>query len=204
MSDEVATNPWRFNPTIGSNIWDDKLTGQMTVLFSEQADWIFARVAKLPHVKFDLLNEGCFLRAHEVARILDLNDVKTLKIFVRPARGEGHYDIQSRTTRQTVSWKYHVAVAVAVAGDQEEPVRLMIIDPSLSDDLLPVGEWLNHFHGINAVDTGSEVYFADPGQWGPPWLTESVGDQAFTWNIASKNLSVLEELTNNSILDEDL
>lgn len=100
----------------------------------------FASVARQPHIPFHYHGNGCWVRAHEMCRLIeesfDVNpDDVVGKVWMIPGRPFRLRSVNSPTC--SVEWRYHVAPLVNVDH------TLKVIDPVLAGGLTTVGEWIS-------------------------------------------------------------
>jgi hypothetical protein len=139
----------------GVPVWERQpvATVEATRLTPDVALHVFQVMAAQPDIAFEFKADGCYARAHiMIERMSNLFHVHSRKVwaFARSFRGlrpvpavEALPD--SLTVRlsggQCIDWCYHVAPLVTVTdlrGDQID----YVIDPSLFDRPVTVGEWM--------------------------------------------------------------
>jgi hypothetical protein len=105
-------------------------------LTQAQAEALFKDLAGQKHIPFNWPADGCYARAHEMRRLMDLKGVESAKTF-----NYGNLSvIDPKIPDGGVSWGYHVAPTIEVQGKDGKPVT-MVIDPSLSDKPMTNEEW---------------------------------------------------------------
>lgn len=102
-----------------------------------QADALFKELSdpnnKIP---FNWPRDGCYARAHEMRRLMEAKGVESEKIFIY-----GKLEVKSEALDgETINWGYHVAPTIQVQGADGKPTP-MVIDPSLSKELLTPQQW---------------------------------------------------------------
>jgi hypothetical protein len=106
----------------------------------------------IEQVPFDHPDDGCFARAHHMAKQVLAAGFPCKKIFAHktPYAGERPLQVVSEVgfggranAPVEVTWLYHVAIALDVV-DEHGGVREMVIDPSTSPDApISTAEWLS-------------------------------------------------------------
>jgi len=100
----------------------------------KKANELFESMKNMDSIEWNYTRDGCFARAHLMARELERKGVKVGKIW---ARG----DLSAVLDGQKESWFYHVAPVIYVknkSGDVEE----FVIDPALGKRPLSKKDWL--------------------------------------------------------------
>lgn len=107
------------------------------VLTEEEARQVFDFLKNQADIPFRYPEDGCYARAHEMARLLELNGISSRKVFVF-----GNLSVKTpNAARGKVSWWYHVAPYVRVRQADGTVVE-KVVDPSLfSDGARSVAEW---------------------------------------------------------------
>ncbi|HAZ12977.1 MAG: hypothetical protein A2X86_09315 [Bdellovibrionales bacterium GWA2_49_15] len=110
-----------------------KLDGKikLTVLSPTRAQKLFDTFKANDKIPFRYTEDGCFARAHRMARMAGMRFIKVGKVFI-----SGHLD---PFPDDDWAWRYHVAPVVAVS--QNENIQLMVMDPSMFDHPVSVVEW---------------------------------------------------------------
>lgn len=104
---------------------------KLSVLTTKEAENFFNRVQKKKTIPFDYSKDGCYARAHRMARIAQRHGIRVAKIFI-----DGSLD---PFLNDGWSWRYHVAPVVAVKENKK--IKLMVIDPSLFKRPVSVSDW---------------------------------------------------------------
>lgn len=132
------TDPCRYGErTLGTAVLSDYRGEDINVsLVSESlAQELFDKVAKKEHIPFGYPEDGCYARAHEMARILEKEGVITAKAFI-----EGDLRVEtSNSPKGYVEWWYHVAPIIQVEVDGKQ--QPYVIDPSIFDKPVPIEQW---------------------------------------------------------------
>lgn len=102
----------------------------------EYLDEIFDFLASQKHIPFNYPEDGCYARAHEMARLMEEKGIASGKTFI-----EGSLRVETQNSpKGYVEWWYHVAPIVAVKKSDGTEV-VYVIDPSIFDKPVPVVEW---------------------------------------------------------------
>jgi hypothetical protein len=99
----------------------------------EKARELLERVKKMQDIRFDHTEAGCEARAHVIANRLKGEGIPAEKVWLT---GELH-----NKKKPLEMWQFHVATVVPVRGKGGKTDK-MVIDPTLSPDLLTVDEWV--------------------------------------------------------------
>lgn len=113
-----------------------KLRDEVSV---EESEELFRFVAGLPHIPWRHVEGGCFARAHEVSRILELNRISSRKVFAA-----GSFMIPSRYPIGIKSWSFHTAAVIRVR-EADGSKTLKVLDPSLKNGPVTLSEWMAAF-----------------------------------------------------------
>lgn len=109
----------------------------ISVLTPRKAKELFNEMKNQKHIPFCEVRDGCYVRAHEMARLLEERGVITKKAFI-----EGRLIVETpHTPSGVVMWNYHVAPVVNVRVNGRE--ELYVFDPSIFDKPVPIEEWHN-------------------------------------------------------------
>lgn len=116
----------------------------VSVVDPEYVQKLFEKVAKDDKIPYKFADNGCYARAHQIARTLEASGVITGKYFLGAhekfkVKVPGHI-------RGEVEWDYHVASLVMVREKNGTDVPY-IIDPSLFTKAVPVKEWIAKISG---------------------------------------------------------
>jgi hypothetical protein len=120
------------------------------VLTVNEAKRLFAFLRDQKHIPFHYPEDGCYARAHEMARILELNGVTSRKVFIF-----GNLSVKTNWAPSgATNWWYHVAptVKVRLANKTEED---WVIDPSILNDPKPINNWATLQTTAKCEDTTS-------------------------------------------------
>lgn len=109
---------------------------------------LFEKAARLPGISYGFVDDGCYARAHAIARKLEEEGVLVGKIFttgelaaLRPIAGPAlRQKDGTEVPDRYVRWNYHVAPFVMVdTGGRRE---IHVLDPSLFQGPVKVQEWM--------------------------------------------------------------
>jgi uncharacterized Zn-binding protein involved in type VI secretion len=147
---------------------------KVAVLSEKAANWMHQFMAQQEDIPFAHAQDGCYARAHEMARILEQNfNVEVQKKFVYgnllPEAGKVTYlDPVTGIAKvgSPINWNYHVAPMVKGVDGAGKAVNY-VIDPSISPKtVLKEGEWTKLSAGrgtISAERTApSDVFYTSP------------------------------------------
>jgi glutaminase-like protein len=127
------------------------------ILDLNQAQEVFNRMATLPDIAWNYVDEGCYARCHLMVDVLveERNQCGQVWAF---ANGEL---LHVRTPHHYVQWKYHVAPTVRVrtnAGEYD-----LVLDPALFRAPVTVQRWLSVMQRRKSTSH--------------PWVCQTVPDQ---------------------------
>lgn len=108
----------------------------ISVLGQDQANELFRKFVQNKEIPFKYPVDGCYARAHEMARMAEKEQVFMGKIYA-----EGF--LQAKTNFQKypiVNWGWHVA-PIAYVKQADNRAELMVFDPSLFGKPVSVEEW---------------------------------------------------------------
>lgn len=108
----------------------------ITVMNDEFAIKIFQEMTVQGKIPFGFPEDGCYARAHEMARLLEKRKVLTAKVF---ALGKFRIDTE-KAKNGSVTWGFHVAPVIEVDDGKEK--HLWVIDPSLFYEPVSLEAWL--------------------------------------------------------------
>jgi hypothetical protein len=159
----------------GLSSMSGKFRSLTTTISEADAQTLHALMASDSTVTFKYLKDGCDARAEIMVHNLLERGVMPSKVWLFPPEGE-HLEFQvSHGRRQTIRWKFHVAVAIVVRMTDGR-VQKMVIDPSFYDRPVPVEEWASLGRGrARLVETRlGESPWTEGGNGYNPYL--SLGD----------------------------
>lgn len=114
---------------LGTRKWDIKLER----LTQDEAQELFDDLKSRDTIPFDYTRDGCYARAHRMARIAMWKKINVGKIFI-----VGDLD---PFTNDNWTWRYHVAPFVVV--DMNGIDQIFVMDPSMFNTPVLVHEWVN-------------------------------------------------------------
>ena len=123
--------------TLLKDIHGDKI--EISLMSLAKATELFNFLSDQKEIPFDYPDDGCYARAHKMAKLLENKGITVGKVFLEaeedgelwvwtPKHPEGH-----------VEWSYHTAVIVSVKTKEGE--KPYVIDPSLFTKPVSVAEW---------------------------------------------------------------
>lgn len=107
----------------------------LSVISEVEANAAFSQIVSRGDIPFDYLKDGCYSRAHKMALLLDDKGIISGKVFVE---GKIYYDT---SMQGEVGWSYQVSPVVLVK--KGEKIIPYVIEPSLFDKPVPVGDWMS-------------------------------------------------------------
>lgn len=122
---------------------------ELSVLSEDEANSIFSELAAREDIPFGYPMDGCYARAHKMARILDDKGITAGKAFI-----EGELYVDTRFGE--VGWGYHVAPVVLVK--KGGVVAPYIFDPSLFSKPVPYEVWKEKMTKKSKAKVTSEYY----------------------------------------------
>lgn len=115
----------------------------------DEAEALFSRLQRQPHIPFQYPANGCWARAHEMCRLIEHHLDSDPTDVVAKVWNDGDLMITSSNSPECqVEWSYHVAPVVRVG---EQP---LVIDPALFKGPVGIDEWRNA-----QADPSSETAF---------------------------------------------
>ncbi|MBV2167500.1 MAG: hypothetical protein KUL82_02225 [Bdellovibrio sp.] len=128
----------------------------VSVVSEEELNKIFDEFSKDPKYAFDIPENGCWARAHLMARELEKRGIRVAKMFV-----EGTLVVQTKKALngEGVVWTYHVAPMVAV--QTAKGVEMRILDPSLFEKPVPVKTWTDKMLPAPELKEDVQIYVTD-------------------------------------------
>ncbi|WII70769.1 protein-glutamine glutaminase family protein [Bdellovibrio sp. 22V] len=128
----------------------------ISVVKEEELNKIFADFAKDPKYAFDVPDDGCWARAHIMARELEKKGIRVGKMFI-----EGTLIVETKNARngENVVWSYHVAPMVAV--ETKTGVEMRILDPAMFNKPVPVKTWTDKMLPDEELKEEVSIYTTD-------------------------------------------
>lgn len=100
----------------------------------EKAQELFLKAKAMTDLPFDFKYDGCYARAHLMARRFEAMGIPTEKVWIKGDLSVPGTDI---------NWNFHVAPVVTVIDPKtKQPVKY-VIDPSLESRAVTLDEWVN-------------------------------------------------------------
>ncbi len=93
---------------------------------------LFKKAQAMADIPFGYKYDGCYARAHLMARRFEAEGIPTQKVWIKG-------DLYVPGT--DISWNYHVAPVIDVK-EQDGAIRKYVIDPSLNDKAIPIDDWV--------------------------------------------------------------
>lgn len=93
---------------------------------------LFKKARDMKDIPFGYKYDGCYARAHIMARRFEAEGIPTQKVWIKGDLSVPGTDIQ---------WNYHVAPVVDVKTTDGK-IEKYVIDPSLTDKAVPIDEWV--------------------------------------------------------------
>lgn len=134
-------------------VYDGQIADVSVISYAYMQE-LFDQLIRHPRIPFKFPDDGCYARAHKMSLLLEQKGIMTIKSFVIG-------DLRVETPhhpRGWVEWWYHVAPALYVKdfaapaprrglnavspGAVSEDYALMIFDPSIFDDPVSYGQWV--------------------------------------------------------------
>lgn len=106
----------------------------LSVLSPKEVNDLFAKFLARTDIPFRHIQEGCYARAHKMARIMEEEGIISGKAYI-----EGHLVVDGGEFFGETSWGYHVASIVFVKKDNK--LIPTILDPSLFNEPVPYDQW---------------------------------------------------------------
>lgn len=131
MYSDVYLNPGAAEhlAAVKKNLYPDQHVDSTISL--ERATELFNKARAMKDIAWDYKQEGCYARAHLMARRFEAEGVRVDKVWIKG-------DLFVPETN--FSWNFHVAPIVYVKDKNGVPQK-MVIDPSLFDKPVTVEEW---------------------------------------------------------------
>lgn len=128
----------------------------VSVVQEEELNQIFSEVSKDPKYAFDVVENGCWARAHIMAREFEKRGIRVGKIF---AEGTLAVETKKALNGEGVMWTYHVAPVIAV--QTKKGVELRVFDPAMFDRPVPVKTWTDKMLPAKEFKEEVELYMTD-------------------------------------------
>lgn len=110
---------------------------EMSSISMKKAMKLFKKIAEDKKIPFGYPEDGCYARAHMMAKLLEKKGVISGKIFI-----EGDLRVNTKNSpKGYVEWWYHVAPVIKIKENGVE--KNYVFDPSLFDRPVPVEDWVS-------------------------------------------------------------
>lgn len=109
----------------------------ISVIDQSKANELFRKFVQNKEIPFKYPIDGCYARAHEMARMAEREKTLMGKIFVE---GDLQVKIQSKNWGSDFRWGFHVA-PIAFVKRSNGKTELMVFDPTLFGRPATVSEW---------------------------------------------------------------
>lgn len=113
------------------NIHPDSQVGK-TISMSRATE-LFNKATKMGDIAWNYIQDGCYARAHLMARRFEAEGVRVDKVWIKGS-------LYVPDSNPKINWKFHVAPIVYV-DDGKGGHQKMVIDPSLFSKPVTVEEW---------------------------------------------------------------
>jgi hypothetical protein len=113
------------------NINPDKNTEG--AISAKKAKELFNKAADMKDIAWKYKQDGCYARAHLMARRFEAEGVRVDKVWIN-----GNLKVENG--KEPIEWRFHVAPIVYVK-DASGKIEKMVIDPSLFEGPVTVEEW---------------------------------------------------------------
>jgi hypothetical protein len=100
----------------------------------DEAQELFKKAASMEDIPFGYKYDGCYARAHVMARRFEAMGVPTEKVWIK-----GDLSVPGTDIR----WNFHVAPVITVKDPVDGKPKKYVIDPSLLDKAVPLDDWVN-------------------------------------------------------------
>lgn len=120
---------------------------EATPITRKDAELLFEYFHARKDIPFAYPEDGCYARAHLIAKVLEANGIISLKLFATADRNDRRFYFSNpySNDKSRIDWHYHVAPAVLVYDERQEKARtytIEVIDPSLFESPVPASEWI--------------------------------------------------------------
>lgn len=150
--DEVSRGPQIDCNNHGKVVDPNQQKVAVSVLSPAELKTAFDYVAGQKYIPFAYAKDGCYARAHEMARLLENKKIITGKVFLESTNDQHPLTVNSPEAGK-ITWWYHVASFVNVKT--ETGVETYVIDPSLFHQAVPLKEWVR----IQTTDAKAEARY---------------------------------------------
>lgn len=95
---------------------------------------LFNKAKNMSDIPFGYKYDGCYARAHVMARRFESMGIPTEKVWIK-----GDLSVPGTDIR----WNFHVAPVVTVLDPVDNKPKKFVIDPSLLDKAVPLDDWVS-------------------------------------------------------------
>jgi hypothetical protein len=106
---------------------------QSNYLSPKDVQDLFLKAKEMKDIPFGYKYDGCYARAHVMARRFEAMGIPTEKVWIK-----GDLSVPGTDIR----WNFHVAPVVTVKDPVDGMPKKYVIDPSLTDKAVPLDEWV--------------------------------------------------------------
>lgn len=106
---------------------------QSNYLSPKDVQDLFLKAKEMKDIPFGYKYDGCYARAHVMARRFEAMGIPTEKVWIN-----GNLSVPGTDIR----WNFHVAPVVTVKDPVDGMPKKYVIDPSLTDKAVPLDEWV--------------------------------------------------------------
>lgn len=106
---------------------------QSNYLSPKEVQDLFLKAKEMKDIPFGYKYDGCYARAHVMARRFEAMGIPTEKVWIK-----GDLSVPGTDIR----WNFHVAPVVTVKDPTDGLPKKYVIDPSLTDKAVPLDEWV--------------------------------------------------------------
>jgi len=163
----------------------------VSVVKEEELHQIFSDLAKDPKYAFEVVENGCWGRAHIMARELEKRGIRVGKIF---AEGDLTVSTTKAVNGTGVRWSYHVAPVIAV--ETKKGVELRVMDPAMFEKAVLVKTWTDKMLPSKGSQDKVELYMTDRFVMNPlrgeKLKTSQDDPNRGRWNMAEVTMAEVE------------
>lgn len=125
-----------------------KLKKEEKYLTPTEVQELFIKASKMSDIPFNYKEEGCYARAHLMARRFEKMGIPTEKVWIKGSLTVPGTDI---------GWNFHVAPVVSVKNEKGE-IKKYVIDPSLTNNAVLLDDWIKKMGKIEKGDVVKTTY----------------------------------------------
>lgn len=134
---------WDGAPRVQLPGWGAEV-GEATVLSEADAQMVYRELKNDRFIAWDGGKNFCNARAHEAARVMNMNGIQSAKIFVSHVNENDKLRMSWTVAGKyptSTEWDYHVAAVVLVKG-ADGKLTPYALDPSTQPKAVPVETWI--------------------------------------------------------------